>query len=178
MTINELYKAALEGKPDAEERLYRQLTVSFRLFAQHRIWHKADSEEIVQDTLVTIISKYKSLRIDSSFSGWSYKVLNNKILDYVKTKRLHAEKLNQYAGDSGNKESWQPDPDLLAQLKNCFTKIHSRHDKHARVLNLHYQGFTTKEICDKMEISPNHLYVILSRARKMLELCLREGEIE
>lgn len=157
--------------------MYGQLSVSFRLFVQHRIWIEEDREEIVQDALVTIMQKYKSLTIETSFSAWAYMVLKNKMLDYFKTRKLHAAKMDQYQRENPG-GVWEPDPELQAKLKDCFTRIHRLHDRHARVLNLHYQGYTTDEICSRMNISQSNLYVILSRARKMLELCLREGDIE
>ncbi|MCK5125729.1 MAG: RNA polymerase sigma factor [candidate division Zixibacteria bacterium] len=177
MTINELYTDTIAGDPRAERRLFEQLTVSFRLFAQRRIGNSPDAEEIVQDALMIINDKYRDLRVDSSFSAWAYRVVSNKILDYTKTKKLHTQKLDQYSSERPVSVSFQPDSELLAKLKDCFGKIHGKHDKHARILNLHYQGFLVDEICLKMNISKNNLYVMLSRARKMLEICLEKGDI-
>jgi DNA-directed RNA polymerase specialized sigma24 family protein len=59
---------------------------------------------------------------------------------------------------------------------DCFRKICRSNNRHARVLNLHYQGFTTVEICRRLDISENNLYVLLSRARRALELCLGKDD--
>jgi DNA-directed RNA polymerase specialized sigma24 family protein len=43
---------------------------------------------------------------------------------------------------------------------------------------MRYQGYNTEEICEKMGLSRNGIYILLSRARKMLENCLKTGEIK
>jgi DNA-directed RNA polymerase specialized sigma24 family protein len=51
--------------------------------------------------------------------------------------------------------------------------------RHARILVMKYQGYRTAEICERMSITPNNLYVTLSRARAMLKACLeKEGKSE
>ncbi|MCP4703685.1 MAG: hypothetical protein GY865_03665, partial [candidate division Zixibacteria bacterium] len=49
--------------------------------------------------------------------------------------------------------------------------------RHARILNLHFLGYTTEEICSRLEITKTNMYSLLSRARSMLELCLNKGSL-
>ena len=49
VSLNVLHKNAVGGSREAEEELFESLTARFRLFAQHKIRDKADSEEVVQD---------------------------------------------------------------------------------------------------------------------------------
>lgn len=172
--IEVLYKRAKNGDSKAENVLLRLLHESFLLIVQHRIWKETDHEDIVQDTIVTILSKYKSLEIESSFAGWSYRVLNNKILDYVQKKTIRKRLEEQ------RKNEKEPvlagDPDLKKRLIECFRKISGTNLRHARILNLHYQGYTTEEICSKLNIKKNNTYVLLNRARAALEQCLGKGK--
>jgi RNA polymerase sigma-70 factor (ECF subfamily) len=174
--LNDLFHAACTGDREAENRLMGHLTVSFRLFAQHRLWNTEDAEEVVQDTLLTILAKYKELEIESSFAGWTYKVLQNKILDSVK-KKTTRKRLDEQNNEGRTEEpTISTDPQLRTRLMDCFRKICRSNNRHARVLNLHYQGFTTVEICRRLDISENNLYVLLSRARRALELCLGKDD--
>ncbi len=176
--ISTIYREILAGEPAAEARLFRFLDVSFRMFVRHRIVNAQDREEVVQDALATIAAKYMSVQIETSFAGWAHKVLSNKILDYYKSKRVRAER--QVAIEVAETFPGSPAvrPELKKRLLACLRKLHGVNCLHARVLNLHYQGYTTEEICSKLSISSGNLYVMLSRARTLLQLCLEKGDVE
>ncbi len=175
--INGLYHQVLTGDKDAVELMFSVLRVSFRLFVRHRIVNGQDGEEIVQDALTTIAEKYRSVQIESSFAGWAHQVLSNKILDYYKFKRVRSGVAASPEATEAESPDAVEDPTLKARLLDCLKRIHGANSFHARALNLHYQGYDTREICTKLGITPNNFYVMLSRARTMLRICLERGEI-
>jgi RNA polymerase sigma factor (sigma-70 family) len=176
--VNSLYALALSGDATAAEQLFHVLGVSFRMFVRHRVLNRQDCEEIVQDSLATIVEKYRGVQIESSFSGWAYKVLSNKILDFYKYKGVRAGKILLLDESTHSTTEIPLDPELKARLLDCLRKIHGINSFHARALNLHYQGYGTSEISAKFGITPNNFYVMLSRARAMLKGCLEEGDIK
>ena len=178
MKLDELFRKTVNGDASSEEDLFRRLSVSFHVIAQHKIWDKSEAEEIVQNALMTVAQKYRSLSTDVSFGGWAYKVLNNKVLDYIKSKKTAKGQAVEVQIDCSNLSVDDPDPILKSKLLECLRKIGKANKYHARILNLHYQGYTTKEICERMGLKPNNLYVRLSRARSLLELCLEKGDVK
>ena len=46
-----------------------------------------------------------------------------------------------------------------------------------REKNLIQQGYKSDEICRKLRVTPNNFYVILSRGRQLMKMCLEEGSI-
>ena len=178
MDINALYTDACQDDKVAENRLFTHLTVSFRMFLQQRITNDSDVEEIVQDALVTIADKYREIVIEKSFAAWAYKVLNNKFLDYLKSKRVRKNKQGPMPEGEVAAADWVIDPALKDALLDCLRKINGANSNHARILNLHYQGFSTTEICRRCGLTPNYFYVTLSRARAMLEICLEKGDLK
>jgi len=174
--IGELYSRAIGGDTSAEKQLYQDLLVSFRVIVQRRIWDKLDGEEIVQDALMTIFKKSREINIESSFAGWAHQVLHNKILDYIKLKQLRKRKMDEYISAEGEPITPAPDPMLRDRIKKCFGEMNKSHKQHARILDLHFQGYSTDEICQSLNITRNNLYVILSRARAMLEACLNQED--
>jgi len=73
----------------------------------------------------------------------------------------------------------KPNPNLRIKLLSCLSKITGANRRHARILNLSYQGFLADEICEKMSLTKNSFYIVLHRARKALELCLKnEGQLK
>jgi DNA-directed RNA polymerase specialized sigma24 family protein len=83
LDLNNLYRLARLGDKAAEQQLMGHLTVSFHLVAQHRLWDEQEAEEVVQEALVTILTKYREVEIETSFGGWTYGVLQNKIMECV-----------------------------------------------------------------------------------------------
>lgn len=178
LNIDESYKAAKKGDKAAEERFFQLLTARYRLFITRKIWDKEDAEELMQESLMTVLSKYKDIEQVDNIAAWAHKVMNNKILNYFRTKSLHGKKLDEVREGIINSDSFYQETDLEKRLLKCLKKIGQTNLRHARILNLHYQGFSVQEICSKLEVSRNNLYSILSRARSMLVHCLEKGELK
>ena len=176
MGINSLYKSACQGDKTAESELFRHLTARFKYLVQLDIWNKDDAEEIVQDALTTIAEKYGGIDIQSSFSGWAYRVLENKILNYLRSKKYRRSRFVE-AGERDDRP-YTPDPDMRLKIESCLKRICRHNKRNARMLNLYYQGFTFEEICRRLDLTRNNAYSVLHRARSMLETCLEKGEIE
>jgi RNA polymerase sigma factor (sigma-70 family) len=177
MNLNELHKKAFDGDIRSEKQLFHHLKLSFRLFLQHRVVNPDDLEDIIQETLVIIAMKYRQTIIESSFPAWANAILYNKLGDYYRAKKspkgqTHAsfEDCEFYAND-------EPDSMILTQLLNCLKKINKVNTNHARILNLHHLGYSTKEICEKFSWTHNNFYIRLFNARNMLQNCLNNGGV-
>lgn len=178
MNINELYEMARTGDRAAEEKLFHTLSVRFRALAVQKVRDKDDCDDIVQNAVLTISQEYKVIEFRTSFSAWAYKVLQNRILKHFnigQRKIHHQENLSRFFERPAD---FEPDPTLESRLVNCLQKISKVDTRYARVLNFFYQGYSTDDVCEKLAITANNSYVILSRARSMLKLCLEVGEIE
>ncbi len=177
MDINELYEMARTGDRAAEEKLFHTLSVRFRALTVQKIREKDDCDDIVQNAVLAISEEYKSIEIRTSFSAWAYKVLQNRILKHFnigQRKTLNEKNLARYFETPSD---FEPDPTLESRLVDCLQKMSRVDTRYARVLNLFYQGYSTEDVCRKLDISANYSYVILSRARSMLKLCLEVGEV-
>ncbi|MCX6834660.1 MAG: RNA polymerase sigma factor [candidate division Zixibacteria bacterium] len=177
MDINQLYLAAREGDSQARSDLFRRLKDSFGYLARHRIRVREDCEEVVQDALAAVAERGFAIEVKVSFSAWAYRVLGNKISDYYRARGRRDAKL--VALDELDEElgSGTPDLDLRRRLLDCLRKLMGHRAGYIRVLNLHYQGFSTEEIRARMGLTRNSVHILLSRARKMLLECLEKGDI-
>ncbi|MCP4704145.1 MAG: sigma-70 family RNA polymerase sigma factor [candidate division Zixibacteria bacterium] len=177
MSINELHKLVQSGDKEAENRLFKILSDSFLIFAQHRLYDRADVEEIVQETLMTITAKYKEIEFETSFSAWAYKVLENKLMSFHRTSRSREDKIQQLTEKKKDSFNLTPNPTLQLKLKECLHSISKYNSRYARIINLSYHGYETNEICNKLKIQPGYVYNLLSRARQLLRKCLEKGDI-
>jgi RNA polymerase sigma factor (sigma-70 family) len=176
--INALYDEARNGDKADEDRLFHSLSVSFRLFVRQRVRDEQDGYEIVQEALMIIARKYRQIDIQTSFSAWAYKILEHILLRHYRSKHTREKVFSSASDGNVPLASWKPDPTLKSRLLDCLRKVSKARVRHARILTLHFQGYSTKEICGKLDISSNNFYAMLSRARKMLETCLEKGDIE
>jgi RNA polymerase sigma factor (sigma-70 family) len=178
--INTLHSYACKGDQQAVEELFEILSSRFRLFAHHKIRNKADVEEVVQEALMTIHAEYNNMAFRVSFSAWACKVLDYKILSYIQKRKRESKRIDR----SSNRNTDSPkvrietEPDLKRKLRECLQKICRRNLRYARILNLHYLGYQTGEICGKMDVKPETFYSALSKARSMLERCLEKGDVK
>lgn len=180
MSINELHKISLNGGRKAEEQLFNTLAARFRVFARQRVWNDADAEEVVQEAMVTIGREFRRIEFETSFAAWAYKVLDNRILAYLSARKRKSDREVSTDAKPGNPvaEIGAVRPELKVRLLACLKKVGGVNRRYARVLNFSYQGYKVDEICRQMEVKPNTLYSLLSRARKMLETCLDKGEVK
>jgi RNA polymerase sigma factor (sigma-70 family) len=175
--INELFRQAFRGSKEAEKKLFLNLSVRFSVITRLRISNGNDIEDVIQDTLAVISQKYKGLTDDVNFVAWAHQVLKFQVLKYYKKTGSDSRKSKRLADENQSASGWEPDLMLRDNLLKCLQKINRKSSLYARILNLHYQGFTTGEICEKLKIKANYCYVILLRARSMIEHCLERGEV-
>ena len=178
--INTLHADACTGNRVREEELFQFLRARFLFFVRQRIWDEADAEEIVQDALLVIFREYRNMSFDTSFAAWAYRVVEHRILAYLKARKREMGRTVRPADglDSLEQKPLNPHPELKRRLLDCLQKIGHSNRRYTRILNLHYQGYTTVEICARLQLAPSNFYAILSRARSLLDFCLEKGDIK
>ncbi len=164
---------AKQGDKAAENRFFEYLHSRFTLIATRRVGVD-HAEDIAQEACITVLQKYKTGVPEDRFEAWAYQILRNKIGNFLQgrdVRRNVASGLERIE-DVGAKGSEVIDPALRIRLLDCLRLISRAVPRYARVLNLVHQGYNTIEICARISVKPNHLYVILNRSRKMLSDCL------
>ena len=173
MDINQLYDRARDGDAAAQRQLFEYLSASFRAFTRHRNVDASDADDIVQTALLRIAESYRQTDIHSSFAGWAHAVLKNTTMEHFRRRNSDRRKTETLARRQAADGSSSPDPRLRTGLADCLKALHESNPTYARVLSLHFQGFTTTEICEKLTMTTSNLYTILSRSRSALRDCLK-----
>lgn len=171
--FNNIVKKAQNGDKSAETELFEKLFVRFSTIAKQRL--KEDySEDIAQDACLTILEKYKELPPGSDFMPWAYQVLRNKIGNFLRNSKLRDSKV-AYSGDIDKLAGFDftnSNFELKQKIITCLQKMAETNPNYLMIIDLKNQGFTTAEICQKMNINANHLYVLLHRCRTLLYQCI------
>ncbi|MCP4582279.1 MAG: RNA polymerase sigma factor [candidate division Zixibacteria bacterium] len=175
--MEKLVAQALGGDKAAEAELIRYLRVRFKSLAERYIRDGESAEDIAQEACLTILEKYKSQKFKKGFDAWAYKVLRNKIGNHLSTQSVRQKYISSEANpDRTHILSFsQPDSALKTRIRDCMKKIIRKNPRYARVLNMMYQGYKTTEVCLKLKITSNNLYVTLKRSRMMMKTCIENG---
>ncbi len=176
MNINDLYFEVSNNNSAAEKELFEILYASFRLILQYKGVNNQDSEDIIQEAMIVIGEELKRDKKLPNFSAWSHKVLKNKWLDHIKSRKYKKNKTHAELKDIYPAEKSDIDFVLMEKLVECFRKVAMMSRRQARIISLHFLGYTTKEICTRLELTRSNMYSLLSRARSMLELCLKKED--
>jgi len=178
LTLDELQKLAQVGNEEAEKELFRQLSVRYYIITRRYIWDRMDVEEVVQDALAAVADRYKkaSYTYTSGFGAWSYGLLKNIICDYNARSKQKRERFAEIGDENSFEQGYETDPLFESRLLKCFNKLNQNNNMYARAINLSYQGYKVADICDRLGITPNNFYSILSRARAIMASCMKKGE--
>ena len=178
MTINSLFNLARKGDKTAEKQMSEKLIDRFSLFAHRKVWDNEAAREMVQEAIMTVIAEYRQLDEDVVFSAWAHRVMENKFLAYIQTRRRQAGRNVSLSDPDHQADVPVRDPTLKTHLLECFKEVSKANRRYARILNLHYQGYDRKEVCEKLNMTVDQSYVVMSRARALLQDCLKEKRIE
>jgi len=159
-------------------------------FAVARIKDQAVAEDLVQETFLAALRGRKSFKGRSSVKTWLSAILKHKIVDYLRKKYREqvtndtdtiTETVNGFFHKNGSWKirpgKWNMDPskiyeqrELMDTLFKCLAKLPDRQSKAFMLKEM--EGYSTKEICNALEVSPTNSWVMLYRARMFLRRCL------
>jgi RNA polymerase sigma-70 factor (TIGR02943 family) len=162
-------------------------------YARRALRNAADAEDVVQDTLMAAVEAPQSFAGRSSLSSWLHGILKHKIIDiYRRQSRETAldevpEREWQLDDDAffAPDGSWRESPagwgcpeaalarrDFFQVLAGCIACLP---DRAARVFTMReVLELEVGEICAALDITPNHCFVVLHRARMKLRALLEE----
>jgi len=131
------------------------------------------AQDILQDAFIKVFNKIKDFKKDGSLEGWIRKIIVNTALDHL---RKQTREYRYVVDNDGDKED-ECNPDAIENLKTeDVLKMVAELPEGARmVFNLHVlEGYTHKEIAEKMNITEGTSKSQFNRARKKLMILLNK----
>ena len=144
-------------------------------------------EDIVQDTFLAALHSAHRFKGTSSERVWLTAILKYKIADHYRSnsgKRYHIRENIESRLNSDRKidqgAEFTHDPILdnmnendLRLVLNSGMQVLSKREY--QILKLKQNGFSTEAICEELQITPSHCWVLLHRARKKLQQYLSKN---
>ncbi len=131
----------------------------------HQTKNMSEAEDIVQEVYMTLMRQKKPFDSEEHLKAWLIKVTFNKCKDYFKSSRVRktipiTEEMTFIAKEE---QIFLPEIPQLDEKERAIVYLH------------YYEGYTTAEIANLLEMKVNTVGSKLRRVRMKLKTILEEG---
>ena len=166
------------GEPGRTDEFVRLFTKDGRWIFSYILMlvpHKADAEEVFQETSITLWQKFDEFLSGSNFRAWATQVAHYKVLHYRARKQGSPLLLDDAVLEAVHQTAVTLNDrldDLHQALEKCRGKLS---DDDRELLDRRYEsGATAQSIADVLGRSPRAIYRALDRIHQALYDCIRQ----
>ena len=140
--------------------------------------NQADSEDIMQETMVLMWEKFNEYNPGTNFAAWALTIAKYKILSYKRDKsrnRIHFDDnvVELIEDVSRAKQTKDNMPDKIGAMKKCIEKLPGNERK---IIQLKYaKGFSNDKLSSSLEISIPTIYRRLTKIYLNLLICINKS---
>ena len=165
---NKIIKACIKGDRKAQKLLYQMF--SDKMFGLCLRYAKDEDEakDILQDGFIKVFLNLKQFNNKGSFEGWIRRIIVNTALERFRDKNYLFAVNMESNYESGEKEY----DHILSEIAaaDIMKFIQELSPQYRTVFNLYaIEGYSHKEICEKLNIKEGTSKSNLSRAREILK---------
>jgi RNA polymerase sigma-70 factor (ECF subfamily) len=156
-------------------RLYTGIQRRLFGYVLSHIPNPSDAEDIVQETIVAMWSRFSEYEPGTNFAAWALCVARYQILTYRKKRtgkgRIFSEQaievIQNLAESTGDQEQ-----ERQKSLQFCLDKLG---EKERKILYFRYEiGATLRTVSEQVNMNINTLYSVLNRIHILLLNCIRK----
>ena len=170
---SELIQGCRDNDRKYQELLYRKYAKKMYGICMSYAKDRSMAQEILQDGFVKVFKKIDTFKEQGSLEGWIRKIITNTALDYLRQK----SKLYEFIDDNKEVEEERLDNSILDKINadGIFKLIGQLPEGAKAVFNLYaVEGYSHKEIAEKLEITEGTSKSQFKRARSLLKSLLRD----
>ena len=160
----------------AFETLYNRYWEKLLTIAYHRTGSIETAKELVQDVFANLWKRRDTLRIKTTFAGYIYTAMRYTILDHIRSQAIqekYIEAIRHTALETDNSTlNFIAYQELTGVLEQEISKLPERCRAVFRMSRIDH--YSTKEIAEKLHISPKTVENQLTKALKILRTNLEE----
>ena len=169
------YKSYLHGSEDALEQLVKLYSDALIRYIYCIVGNSAEAEDIMEDTIVTLITKQKRLTDEDSLKAYLYRIAHNRAISHLRKRKDHvplSDVENVLAGSDLETAYFR-----RARNNTVYICMQNLPDQYRQILQLTYfEGFTLQDVGRITRKSMKQVYNLHTRAKEALkELLMKEG---
>lgn len=164
----EILKGCKSNKRKYQELLYRKYAKKMYGICLSYAGDRELAQDILQDSFIKIFNKIREYRMEGSLEGWIRRIIVNTAIDHV---RQRQRVKNYIVDDNDNNKEDMDDSDALQNLQtqDVLNQVAKLPEGARLVFNLYaLEGYTHREIAEKLNISEGTSKSQYNRARKLL----------
>lgn len=158
----------------AQLKLYKQYCNGMFYVAVGFLKNNDDAEDVVQESFIKAFQKIEQYRGEVTFGAWLKRIVINKSLDFLKSKKERHVELNESYMKVVEDEDWSvPDEVTLKEVK---TKMEELPEKYKHVVRLFLvEGYDHSEISQILDITESACRTRLLRGKGFLKELLKNN---
>lgn len=147
----------------------------FLSFLARRVPTREIAEDILQEAFVRGLTRAPALATSESVAAWFYRVLRNAIVDHYRRTGVESRAIERYAAETDDRVA-PADEELLDVVCGCILSLVTtlKPEYAAATTRVDLDGVTLGEFAKESAISSNNAGVRLHRARRALEVRVRD----
>ena len=174
----ELIEKCKQNNRAAQVQLYNQYCDGMFAVAMRFVKDTMEAEDIVQEAFIKAFTKLHQYKAEVTFGAWLKRIVINKSIDLLKSKRQHMLELDEVhlkVVDSSYENEWLVDDIItLEDVKEAINKLP---DKYQYVVMLYLiEGYDHQEIAEILDITEVASRTQLSRGKAQLKDLLKLKE--
>ena len=157
----------------AQLQLYRKYCDGMFIVAMRFVKNSDDAEDVLQESFIKAFQKLHQFKGDVTFGAWLKRIVINKSIDFLKTKKDKIEPLDErYMQVVQEDDNWNvPSVVSLEQVRNAIDDLQ---DKYKFVVLMYLvEGYDHQEISEVLNISESACRTRLLRGKGHLKELLK-----
>ena len=171
MTDEELVKGCIKEKRASQDMLYNKYAGRLMVVCYRYMENRMDAEDILQEGFIKIFDNISKFKFQGSLEGWMKRIMANTAINKLR-------KTDVLKGSTDSSEIDKPlDEDVLTKMEGeeILNVIHDLPTGYRTVFNMFaIEGYSHKEIADKLGIEEVSSRTQLSKAKKLLQKRINE----
>lgn len=166
--LETLMRRALQGDQRAYAALLHETARLLRPFLARRLSFADEVEDLLQEILLSIHKARHTYDGQRPYKPWAYAIAKFRLLDHLRT---HYSDRLRHAADFDELEENLPGPVTETGLsyESISAEVQKLPEKQAMILRLlHQEGYTAKEVAEKIGMTESAVKVAAHRAYKVL----------
>jgi RNA polymerase sigma factor (sigma-70 family) len=169
----QLVRATRAEDDDAFEELYRRYHAPVAGYVRRIVRDGGRAEEVAQETFMAALRRIRQTESEIQFKPWIYRIARNAAIDHRRRSgRMEETSLDNDRGFPELETSDAPEATLIdkERFNHLCAALHELSEPQRQIIVLReLEGFSYREIADRMQLSPAAVESALFRARRKLQ---------
>ncbi len=175
MVHTELVEQCKANDRQAQLKLYRQYCDGMFCVAMRFLNNEDDAEDVLQEAFIKAFQKLEQFRGDVSFGAWLKRIVINKCIDFIKSKKIQFVELKENTLRIVEEDDWTVETAIsVEEVKNAMARLP---EKYRFVVQMYLvEGLDYQEISTILQLGESTCRTRLMRGRGMLKELLKDTQ--